>query len=67
MTTRLYSVDRWIKEFFQSAQCKVNAICFIASGRGDDLLELYDVNLYFEGNNDETTISATSFRMPFEY
>lgn len=53
MTTRLYSVDRWIKEFFQSAQCKVNAICFIASGRGDDLLELYDVNLYFEGNNDE--------------
>lgn len=53
MTTRLYSVDRWIKDLFQSSQCKINAICFIASGKGEDLLELYNVNLYFEAENYE--------------
>lgn len=53
MTTRLYSVDRWVKELFQSSQCKINAICFIASGKGEDLLELFDVTIYFEGEKRE--------------
>lgn len=49
MTTRSYSVDRWIKELFKNSQCKINAFCFIASGKGTDLMELFNVHIYFEG------------------
>lgn len=61
MTTRSYSVDRWIKDLFLNSQCKVNAVCFIASGRGEDLLSLFDVNVYFEGGRrDEISPLPTS-------
>ena len=53
MTTRSYSVDRWIKDLFLNSQCKINAVCFIASGRGEDFLNLFDVNVYFEGERRE--------------
>ena len=53
MTTRSYSVDRWIKELFKDSQCKINAVCFIASGKGADLMELYNVHIYFEGEQRE--------------
>ncbi len=53
MTTRLFSVDRWVKDLFQRSQCKINAICFIASGKGEDLLQLFDVTIYFEGEKRE--------------
>lgn len=53
MTTRSYSVDRWIKELFKNSQCKINAVCFIASGKGADLMELFNVHIYFEGEQRE--------------
>lgn len=49
MTTPSYSVDRWIKELFLKAECKINAVCYIPSGKGEDLLVLYDVAIYFKG------------------
>lgn len=49
MTTPSYSVDRWIKDLFLEAECRINAVCYIPSGRGEDLLTLYDVDIYFKG------------------
>ena len=49
MTTPSYGVDRWIKDLFLKAECKINAVCYIPSGKEEDLLALYDVAIYFKG------------------
>lgn len=53
MTTRTCSVDRLVLELFKESNCKINAMCFIASGKGEDLIELYSPTVYFSACSQE--------------
>ena len=53
VSTRAYSVDRFVKDLFLESQCKINAMCFIASGKGEDLVELYAPTIYFSAFSSE--------------
>ncbi len=49
VTTRCYSLESWVKEMFKMAQCRMDEICFIVHGGGEEVAKLFGFNVYFEG------------------
>jgi len=54
ITTRQRSIDDSIKKRFKEANCKLDAICFLAIGDKEDIFNFFSPCLYFEGEKKET-------------